>query len=147
MLTTKNKTNNQKSNLGLSGVNFIGKGTFIKGTFISDQDLRLDGTIEGDIEIKAKFVLGTDGKVKGKINAYEADISGKIEGEVSIKDLLTLRSPSVVEGDIVTNKINIESGAVFNGACIMSKNPDRQSPTKEVKGEDSPTPKLSNSGN
>ena len=112
-------------------INLIGSGTEIKGDIISNGDVRIDGTVNGNIQTKGKVVIGETGKVKGEINCQHADISGKIEGKIAISDLLSLKPSSFIEGDIVANKLAIEPGARFTGNCSMNGADHRPAP--EVK--------------
>jgi len=111
---------NEKATTGNVELNFIGNGVAIKGDMQCDKDLRLDGYIEGNLRVEAKLVLGKAGKVKGTIFANNADISGEINGNLEVKESLVLRDSALINGDIKSNKINIESGAIFNGTCIMT---------------------------
>ncbi len=100
-------------------INVIGEGTRILGDISSNGDLRIDGTVEGNLLASGKCVLGTTGAVKGNIDAKNADISGQVRGDVTIQKLLLLKSSGKVHGDIKTNKMVIENGGEFNGGCIM----------------------------
>ena len=57
--------------------------------------------------------------IEGNIIAQNAEISGEVKGVAEISDHLILRPSSIINGDIVTNKLIIESGASFNGGCKM----------------------------
>ena len=100
-------------------VNIIGNGTEIKGNIKSNGDLRIDGFIKGTIQATGKVVVGTTGKVEGEINCQNADISGEVKAHIKVIELLSLKANAVVSGDIFTNKLAIEPGAVFTGACKM----------------------------
>ncbi len=103
-------------------INIIGTGTSIVGDITSDGDIRIDGTLSGNLSTKGKVVIGTSGKIKGEVNCKNSDVSGKLEGKATIKELLTLKSSCKIIGDITTNKIAIEPGAVFTGTCNMDGN-------------------------
>lgn len=100
-------------------VNIIGSGTDIVGDLKSNGDLRIDGSIKGTIVSTGKVVVGTSGRVDGKINCQNADISGEVKAHIVVIELLSLKASAVVSGDILTNKLAIEPGAVFTGACKM----------------------------
>lgn len=108
-----------KKNDSVGNINFMGQGASFVGDFTCDKDLRLDGIIEGNLSVNAKLVIGAKGEVKGTIFALQADISGSVKGNMEIKETLTLRSSASVQGDIITQKIIIESGSTFNGKCQM----------------------------
>jgi cytoskeletal protein CcmA (bactofilin family) len=100
-------------------VNIIGNGTDIIGDINSNGDFRIDGLLKGTIKSTGKVVVGSTGKVEGEIICQNADISGEVKAHMKVLELLSLKASAVVSGDIVTNKLAIEPGAVFTGACSM----------------------------
>jgi cytoskeletal protein CcmA (bactofilin family) len=100
-------------------VNIIGNGTEINGNIKSNGDLRIDGFIKGTITASGKVVVGTTGRVEGEISCQNADISGDVKAHIKVTELLSLKANAIVSGDILTNKLAIEPGAVFTGACKM----------------------------
>jgi cytoskeletal protein CcmA (bactofilin family) len=113
--------NSEKTNGG-NGTTLISAGTTLKGDISSNSDLRIDGTIIGNISSNAKIVIGTSGVVEGDINGNQADIVGKVSGNVRVKDLLQLRGDCVVNGNLYATKLQVEPTATFNGQCHMGAN-------------------------
>lgn len=111
----------EKTNGG-NGTTLISAGTTLKGDISSNADLRIDGTIVGNINCSAKIVIGTSGLVEGDIFGNHADIVGKISGNIRVKELLQLRGECVVNGNIYAAKLQIEPSATFNGQCHMGAN-------------------------
>lgn len=103
----------------LESINIITKGTVIKGDITSTGDFRLDGTLEGNIQLNGKLVVGDTGIVNGNILCMNANIIGTVNGNLSVKELLSLHSSARVRGDILINKLSIEPGATFSGKCRM----------------------------
>lgn len=99
--------------------NTIGKGTFLTGNIETYGNLRIEGKIKGDVKSKSKIVLGHSCNVEGNILAQNADIEGEVNGKIEISELLVLKATAIVNGDIVTGKMVVEPGAVFNGTCKM----------------------------
>lgn len=102
-----------------SSVNLIGNGTKIIGDISSAGDVRIDGTITGNVVISGKFVLGTHGIVEGNITATNADLSGEVRGTVNVSEMLALKGTAKITGDIITSKLMIDPGAIFTGTCNM----------------------------
>lgn len=100
-------------------INLIGQGTTITGDLSCKGDIRIDGEIIGNVISKAKVVIGTTGKVIGDIIGSNADISGHLKGDLTVTDTIFLKSSARIEGDMVTNKLIVESGAIFSGHCNM----------------------------
>lgn len=99
----------------------IENSTNIKGEIISEGDFRIDGTLDGNIKTNGKIVIGKDGFVKGSISCNKADVEGKIKGNLFVSETLNLRSTSNIEGEVITGKLIVESGATFNASCSMNK--------------------------
>jgi cytoskeletal protein CcmA (bactofilin family) len=122
MFKTQNKTDMKEEKSNGGGTTLIGAGTTLKGDISSNSDLRIDGTIIGNIHSTAKVVIGANGVVEGNISGNQADIIGKVSGNVKAKDLLQLRGDSAVTGNVYAGKLQVEPTAVFNGECHMGTN-------------------------
>lgn len=99
--------------------NNIGKGTFLEGNIETYGNIRIEGKVQGNIKSKSKVALGNSSHVEGNIISLNADIEGEVKGKLEIAELLVLKSTAVINGDIVTGKLVVEPGAVFNGGCKM----------------------------
>lgn len=123
MFNNKNKTDMQseKTSAG-NGTTLISSGTTLKGDINSNSDLRIDGTIIGNITCSAKIVIGANGVVEGDIAGVQADIVGRVSGNVRAKELLQLRGECVVSGNLYAGKLQVEPTATFNGQCHMGAN-------------------------
>ncbi len=101
--------------------NSLVKGTLVKGDVKSETDIRVDGVIEGRLDCDAKVVIGSSGHVQGSVTCRDAVIEGRVEGDVFVTDLLNLRKTAQLTGDIETNKLIVEAGAIFAGNVRMGK--------------------------
>src|SRR6188768_919928 len=126
MFNTKQKPEMQmqqeKPSTGGNGTTLISAGTTLKGDLSSNSDLRIDGTVIGNIQSSAKIIVGGSGVVEGDITAGQTDISGKVSGNVRAKELLQLRGESVITGNLYAGKLQVEPTATFNGQCHMGAN-------------------------
>jgi len=100
-------------------INILNAGTRIIGDLASEGDLRVDGSVQGNIEVKTKLVLGQSAHVRGNINAQNSDVSGVVIGNVTVSELLTIKATAKITGDIACSKLIIEAGAEFNGNSAM----------------------------
>ncbi|MCF8224680.1 MAG: polymer-forming cytoskeletal protein [Bacteroidales bacterium] len=101
-------------------INMIGVGTTIEGNVSSNENVRFDGNLIGNLSTKGKVFIGQSGKVNGEVRCKNCEVEGFVDGKVVMEELLTLRSMSKFHGEIVTNKLSIEPGAIFTGKCDMS---------------------------
>jgi cytoskeletal protein CcmA (bactofilin family) len=107
-----------------AAINLISNGTDISGDIKSNGDIRIDGTLTGNLDTKGKVVIGVTGKVNGEVICKNSEVSGSVEGKISVSQLLILKASSKIIGDIVTSKLSIEPGAKFTGNCKMSDSDD-----------------------
>jgi cytoskeletal protein CcmA (bactofilin family) len=114
-MTKYNETDN-------TTINLISNGTDITGDIKSNGDIRIDGSLKGNLNTKGKVVIGTTGKVNGEVICKNSEVSGLIEGKITVGQLLNLKASSKIYGDIATSKLSIEPGAIFSGNCKMSDN-------------------------
>lgn len=119
MFNEKNKTNNASAS---SGTTLIGAGTTLTGDINSNADLRVDGTVLGNITSAAKIIIGNTGQVDGDIHCHQADITGKVTGNIRAKEMLQLRGECEVTGNLYAGKLQVEPSATFNGQCHMGAN-------------------------
>jgi cytoskeletal protein CcmA (bactofilin family) len=102
-----------------AAVNLINQGTEITGDIKSTGDVRIDGTLNGNMVTKGKVVIGPTGRVKGEVECKNSEVSGIVDGKITVTQLLNLKASSKINGTIVTNKLSIEPGALFTGNCSM----------------------------
>jgi cytoskeletal protein CcmA (bactofilin family) len=119
----------------------IGKSVVIKGELSGSEDLYVDGTVEGTIQLQGNnLVIGPNGHVHAEVNAKGVVVAGKMEGNIRASDRVELRKSAVIVGDIVTQRIAIEDGAYFKGKVEIQKDgaktnstPSRPEPQGEGK--------------
>ena len=119
MFNSKSRASNETP----AGSNsIIGAGAVITGNIESIGDIRIDGTLKGNLTCKAKILIGADGIIEGDVTGHQADILGTIYGKIKMNDLLYLHGKANVEGDIHAAKLQIETTVSFNGQCHMGAN-------------------------
>jgi cytoskeletal protein CcmA (bactofilin family) len=119
MFNNKSKSESVESPALSSSASLISNGTSLKGDITSNGDLRIDGTLVGNIICTAKVIIGANGVVEGDVSGQQADIMGKVTGTIKVKELLLLKSNCQVNGNLYSAKLQIEPAANFNGQCHM----------------------------
>ncbi len=104
---------------GQPNINMVSSGTTISGSLETKSDLRISGTVEGQIYAESKCIVSESGLVKGDLKTKEADIAGTVDGELIVSNRLILRSSAKISGDITTKVLMVEEGARIDGACRM----------------------------
>ncbi len=121
---TKPKTSTEKNHLnGMNGLKesgetcVISEGTIIDGKFNASENVRIDGTIKGEVKCDKRLVMGEKGKVEGIVTTNDAIIMGTIEGELKANGTLTLKGTSLIRGIITAKFMVVEEGARYYGEC------------------------------
>src|SRR5262249_43116323 len=100
----------------------IGKSVFIKGELSGSEDLYVDGEVEGTIELDGhRLTVGPEGRIRANIDAKDVIIQGKVDGDVVGAQRVELRKTAHLVGNIKTQRIAIEEGAVFRGKIEMQQ--------------------------
>jgi len=104
-------------------VGHIGKSVQIKGELTGSEDLYLDGSIEGTVDLRDhSLIIGPNGKIKAGISARDLVVHGKVEGNITATGRVELRKSCTLIGDVSTQRIVIEDGAFFKGAIDIKEN-------------------------
>lgn len=115
----------------------IGKSLKVRGEISGNEDLTIDGEVEGTIELKDNsLTIGPNGKVHANVTARSITVLGRLEGNVKAGERVEISKTGSLEGDLVTPRIVIEDGAVFRGSIDILKpgGPDANAPGKRVDG-------------
>jgi cytoskeletal protein CcmA (bactofilin family) len=99
----------------------FGKTMKIVGQVLSDEELYVDGELDGSLELRNRLTIGPTGKVKANIKAQEVIVFGSIRGNVEAENRISLRAGATIVGDIKTAGIVIEDGAYFKGGIDISR--------------------------
>ena len=104
-----------------SGVshNTLAQGTFIKGDIKAEEDVRIDGKIEGLIDCAGKVVIGPHAVITGDVRCANMDLIGTIVGTIAVQETFSMRNTGVFTGELTAGSLEIEPGAIFNGTCKM----------------------------
>jgi len=91
----------------------------INGNISAPNDIRIDGSLIGKLECKGRVIIGPQGKIDGDVNCINAIIEGAFTGNIHVSELLAIKESAIVNGDIVTDKLMVHTGAIFNVNCSM----------------------------
>lgn len=117
--------NNKKKDAGKTGIiptssshalNSLVQGTSVEGKIKATNDIRIDGSIKGDLVCDSKVIIGPSGAVEGTIKCENAVIEGTFNGIMYVKELLNIRESAKVTGDVTYGKLIVQSGAVISGS-------------------------------
>jgi len=93
----------------------LGKTMRLRGDLYSEEELYLDGEVEGSVDVRHRLTIGPNGKVKANIKAKELVVMGWIQGSVEATERIVIMTGASIVGDVKTAGIVIEDGAFFKG--------------------------------
>lgn len=128
------------SNQGLETI--IGPSVKVKGNFNSLGNVKVEGTLNGNLTTTGNVGIGSDAKIKANIIAREIQVSGSFDGTIKATEKLILTSTAKVIGDIETKTLIIEDGAFFSGKCIMNNGQIKKTIYKSTSKEMKQTPET-----
>jgi len=101
----------------------IGKAVRIIGDVYSEEDLYIDGEVQGTLDVKdSKVTIGPNGKAKSDVRAREVLIQGQVQGNVEATQKITIRKDGSLVGNIKTAGIVIDDDAYFKGSIDIVRN-------------------------
>ena len=98
----------------------IGSKTTLNGTVSGDEDVLVEGVVEGEVKISRSLTIGPAGRVNASVEARSVVVSGELNGNCSVSERVEIQSTGRMTGDIRAPKIVIAEGAVFRGNSDMS---------------------------
>lgn len=104
------------------GVNTIDAKTTIEGDLKAGGDIRIDGTMIGNLNCQAKLIIGPQGRIEGDVECVNAVVEGTFQGNLLVKDMLNLQETAKVSGDIRAKKMAVKAGCEINGTCTVTGN-------------------------
>lgn len=114
--------NNDKQLSGNSGnTSIIAQGTKIKGDVVSECNLHIDGSLEGNIVAKTNVAIGKNGSVNGRINSEHLVVSGKLMGDCEC-NIVEILPQGRIDGSITAKELIIEKTGEFVGQSVVYKN-------------------------
>lgn len=125
-------------------VSVIGPTLIIKGEISADEDLVIDGQIEGTItHHKKNLTIGKEGRVKADIHASSVLIEGQLIGDIHSEGVVSLSRSAIVKGDISCERIVMEDGASFTGRIEMAQARKNKEANKAVIADSENVKKIS----
>jgi len=98
----------------------IGAGTVVRGEMTGEEDLLVEGRVEGKIELRANAVtVGAKGRLTAEVHARAILIDGEVDGDLTAEEQIVVRKSGRVRGDLTAPRVTIEDGARFKGSVDM----------------------------
>lgn len=116
-----------------SGTATIGQSVQIKGELTGQEDLVVDGRIEGRISLKGhQLTIGPNGRVHAEVHAKSVRIDGEVTGNVIADDKVEISPSGSVQGDITAPRVALADGSSFKGSIDMGRKKEKEKETATV---------------
>ena len=103
----------------------IGKSIRIEGTLTGNEDLTIDGKVQGRIKLSGhSLTIGPNGKIEADLRARLVVVRGEVKGNITADDKIQITANGSVEGDLRAPRIALDDGARFTGSVEMGKAPE-----------------------
>ena len=107
------------------GSTVIGKSVVIRGELSGNEDLYIDGDVEGTVTLpESRLTIGPNAQVKADLSAREVVVFGHLTGNVKATGRVELRQSALVKGDILAGRLSIEESAVLTGRVELKVSPE-----------------------
>ena len=119
----------------------IGRSVVIKGELSGTESLYIDGRIEGTVNFaEHRVTIGRNGSVAANISAREVVILGKVKGNIQCTDRVDIRSEGSLTGDVITQRISVEDGAILKGSVqVRAAEHKNEKPQPQAHGKPAST--------
>ena len=108
----------------------------IKGNLESDNDIAVDGTLDGNIKAGGNITIGVNAIIKGSLSGANITIGGQVFGNIKASGETVITESGRVEGDLVCSSLGISPGAIFLGLSKMTLAETQRSKTPKLAPDD-----------
>ena len=102
-------------------VGMIGSGLMIRGELRGQEDLIIEGTVEGTITMEKSLTIEEGGKIRANIETENITVRGEVEGDLVARNKITIHQGARITGDMKAPRIEIEDGAYYKGNVSMGE--------------------------
>jgi len=112
------------------GSTVIGKSVVIRGELSGNEDLYIDGDVEGTVTLpESRLTVGPNARVKADVSVRDLIVFGHLTGNVKATGRVDLRQSAVVKGDILAGRLSIEESAVLTGRVELKVTAETSKPS------------------
>jgi cytoskeletal protein CcmA (bactofilin family) len=111
----------------------LGPGLFVKGQISGEEDLQIDGKVEGSISLKGqRLTVGQNGEIVSDVHAREVIVYGKVRGNLFAEDRIEVKKDGSVVGNITGGRVLIEDGAYLKGQIEIERGKSHKHASAEL---------------
>lgn len=113
--------------------NILSSDVEIKGSIKFQNELMIDGKIEGEIVSTGILTVGENAEIRGEIKTKSVTVYGKVHGNITVDERCELKTRAVLMGDLKAARLTIEEGATFVGKSEVTPNKIAMKPPEVVR--------------
>lgn len=98
----------------------VGRGSHVTGDMIVQGSIHVNGEVDGSVKATGFVTVSETGVIHGGLSGEYAIVGGVVEGDVAVKGKVVLSKYAKLKGDIISSRLIIEDGAVFEGKSTMA---------------------------
>ena len=107
---------------GHTNVSVIGRSIRIDGDLRGEEDLRIEGDVNGTIQLRNNtLTIGSEGKISANVYAKSVTVDGMVQGDLFGSESVSIRNNAQVNGNITAPRVSLEDGAKFKGSIEMDR--------------------------
>jgi cytoskeletal protein CcmA (bactofilin family) len=91
-----------------------------KGNIVTEEDLVVEGAVEGSIQSRASVTVAQGGRVTGPIHARDLEVAGTVEGDITANDHVHLSPTGRIQGDVRAIHLRVDDGGVMQGRVLTT---------------------------
>jgi cytoskeletal protein CcmA (bactofilin family) len=127
------ETNHESRRTTMTQSALIGQSIHFKGELTGNEDLTIDGTVEGKIDLKEhNLTIGKNGRIKADLHAKTIIIVGEVTGKIIADEKVEIQATGRLDGDIFSPRLSIADGAHFKGTVDMDRKTESAKPAATV---------------
>jgi len=101
----------------------VGPSARFVGEITGDEDVSIQGRVEGNIDVTRRVTVAPSGEVEGDVHARSIVVGGRVRGHIRADERAELLASAAVQGDVLAPKVIVAEGAQLQGSVAMSAAP------------------------
>lgn len=98
----------------------------LDGKIFGSEKIIIEGRVKGEILVNGSLEITQNAEINGNIKADKLFLNGKVEGNIDVADSLSVSRTAIIRGDIQAGAVDIISGAIISGQCLIKGTSDNQ---------------------
>ena len=129
-----------------SSKNILSSDVEIKGSIKFQNDMTVDGRVEGEISSPGNLTVGENAEIRGEIKTKSVTVHGKVHGNITVEERCELKTRAVLMGDLKAARLQIEEGATFVGKSEVTPNKVAMKQPEIVRSPETTSPRAAQGG-